>query len=129
MKRPPDTYSAPGANQQKVWPNLIDVRHKLSEAVSQFVHEVGRDNHGIREKNILSLLLPIGMDHSKIDAVFLAEMDDFGRQRGAVAHTSTNKSVKQGVDPKFELDRVNAIIRSIGKLDDELNIILEATKK
>ncbi|MFD0934343.1 HEPN domain-containing protein [Methylobacterium trifolii] len=124
MRPPPDTYSAPGENQRKAWPALIDVHEKLNDAVSQYIKQISVDNHGVREKNILSMLLPIGVDHKKIDGVFLTEIDDFGQQRGKAAHTSSAKFVQQEIDPKGEFDRVQKIINLLLPLDEELTAVL-----
>ncbi|GJE54427.1 HEPN domain-containing protein [Methylobacterium thuringiense] len=125
MKLPPDTYSAPGDNQKKIWPSLIDVNHRLNEAVSLFIKQISINNHGIREKNILGMLLPVGIDHKKIDDVFLTEIDDFGQQRGKAAHTSSAKFVQQGIDPKGEYDRLLKIVSLLLPLDEELDIVLK----
>jgi hypothetical protein len=124
MGPPPETLAPPTANQQKNWPDQIDIKHRLSDAISEYVRVALHENHGIREKNVLRLLLPIGVQQHQIDAVILADMDNFGRQRGEAAHQSFGGTVKQGVDPKAEYERVRLIVSGLASLDAALNSLL-----
>ena len=45
-------------------------------------------NHGIKEKNILGLLLPIRLSMSDINQTWLATIDSFGSDQGNTAHRS-----------------------------------------
>jgi hypothetical protein len=123
MRSPPDTLEAPSDNKRKVWPEQVDIAKRLSPVMADFNYYVRKENHGIKEKNLLSLLLPIGVDHSKLDPTFLADMDSFGALRGAAAHSSSRTSVRQAVDPAEELKRVEALmpgIESVNTLIDSL---------
>lgn len=124
MVEPPETLVAPSANKIKSWPALLDIEEKLIPIVSEFHSFVRRENHGIKEKNLLSLLLPIGLDAKKMDPTFLTEMDSFGALRGFAAHTSTSNSVQKAVDPAEELKRVMALIPGIRSLDAEVNSLI-----
>jgi hypothetical protein len=123
MSFPPDTLEAPSENKRKNWLAQVDIRERLSPVISSFHRLVRQSNHGVRESNILALLLPIGIEHSRIDPTFLAEIDSFGSLRGLAAHTSSRPSVRQAVDPEQELKRVDALkpgLEAIDKLIDEL---------
>ena len=56
----------------------IDIGQRLLSIIATFHHHVRNENHGIKERNLLSLLLPIGIAHGKIDPAFLADMESFG---------------------------------------------------
>jgi hypothetical protein len=45
-------------------------------------------NNGIREKNFLRMVLPLGIAPIDIDSAWLSTIDSFGVNRGEVAHTS-----------------------------------------
>lgn len=122
MSAPPDTLIAPSANKTKQWPSLIDIGEKLVPVTSAFHNFVRRDNHGIKEKNFLSLFLPVGLAHSKIDPTFLAGLDSFGSLRGQAAHSTI--SVQQAVDPAEELKRVEALLPGLEDLDSEIDKLI-----
>lgn len=125
MKLPPETISPPHNKKQSDWMALIDLRARLGDCVQQFVSGIRRNNHGIKEKNILSMLLPIGFDHKKCDPVFLTTMNQFGEQRGLVVHSSRSMYITQFVDPKAESDRVKSILVELNTIDRELDALLQ----
>lgn len=127
MARPPDTLTAPNDNKRKTWPDLLDIQARLEKASSEFIGRVLKENHGIREKNILAMLIPIGVD-SNIDNVLVTNLDNLGQRRGEAAHSSTSSQVRQGVDPKDEYERVTLILAGLGPVDSELDkLLLQAT--
>jgi hypothetical protein len=66
-------------------------------------------NHGVKQSDIMKLLLPIGFRPSDLDAVFVATLDSFGANRGEVAHTSIK--TQQQIDPQTELNTVSRLIQ------------------
>lgn len=126
MDAPPDTLEAPGENKRKIWPELVDISERIKPVLAAFHNFVRNENHGIKEKNLLALLLPIGVAHKVIDPRFLADMDSFGALRGAAAHTSTKTAVRQGLNPADELARVDRLKAGILALDDQIEQLLIA---
>lgn len=55
-------------------------------------------NHGIKKENILSLLLPIGIEKNDIDDTWLETMENFGSDRGKIAHKKI--SLQSFIDPE-----------------------------
>lgn len=125
MRLPPDTLEAPDANKKKTWPEQVDIAERLSQVITAFYKYVRIENHGIKEKNLLSLLLPIGVNNSKLDPTFLADMNSFGALRGATAHLSSRKSVRKAVDPAEELKRVEALMSGIESVDALIDSLVE----
>ncbi len=125
MALPPDSLAAPNDNKAKSWPALIDINERLIPILSAFHRLVRNDNHGIKERNLLSLFLPIGLDHQKLDPAFLVAMETFGSLRGQAAHTSTNMSVQQAVDPAVEHKRVSDLLPGLISLDTAIEAMLE----
>jgi hypothetical protein len=123
MALPPDSLEPPSDNNRKAWPELLDIGKRLTSVITAFNTFVRTENHGIKEKNLLSLLLPIGIDHSSLDSGFLADIESFGSMRGHAAHTSSRAAVRRAVDPREELNRVESLLDGITDIDillDEL---------
>ena len=49
-----------------------DIRERVSAAKDQFMRWVRVENHGIRERNVLKLLLPAGIREHEIETAWLA---------------------------------------------------------
>ena len=66
----------------------------------------------------MQILLPMGVESSKIDPGWLSTLDTFGINRGEVAH----KSIKayQQINPQDELNATQILLRGLKDLDDEL---------
>jgi hypothetical protein len=124
MAPPPSTLEAPGENKRKGWPAHVDIGQRLLPIIANFYHYVRNENHGIKERNLLALLLPIGVAHSKIDPAFLADMESFGALRGLAAHSSGKTTARHAVDPEAEQKRVLALMPGIAAIDSEIDVLL-----
>jgi len=105
---------------------LIDIGQRLLPIISTFYHQVRHENHGVKEKNLLAMLLPIGIAYDKIDPAFLADMESFGALRGQAAHASGRTAARQAVDPEREQKRVLALLPGIAAIDAEIDKLLAA---
>lgn len=123
MKAPPDSLESPSGNA-KTWSALLDIEQKLIPAMSDFHLKVRRENHGIKEKNLLSLLLPIGIDHKHLDPVFMTEINQYGSLRGLAAHSSTRSAVRQAIDPAVESRRIESLLPGIAAIDNLIEALL-----
>lgn len=125
MKKPPVCLAPPNSNKAKIWSEVISSNSRLEKSVSGFVRAVQHDNHGIRESNLLSILLPVGMESTELDPTLVADLDSFGRSRGEAAHSSTSGSrVRQSLDPKDEYRRVLELISGMRAIDHRLDELL-----
>lgn len=86
METPPDTLTPSQENQALALEKRVKLNKKIDSAISCFKRVVDQ-NHGLKESNLLALLLPIGIDSDDLDTVLLATMNTFGAQRGDVAHS------------------------------------------
>jgi len=77
------------------------------------------ENHGIKERNVLKLLLPVGIREHEIETAWLATIDSFGSDRGTTAHQSASKP-QALPDPKSELETVKAIVKGMIPIDRRL---------
>ena len=75
-------------------------------------------NHGIRERDILKLLFPVGITAQDIDPTWLATTSSFGHARGNTAHRSNQ--VDHPPDPKSEWDTVTQILEGLSDIDKAL---------
>jgi hypothetical protein len=97
---------------------LISLDERLDRVRHHHVGNVVRENHGLREQNILRLLMPVGVGSSELDPVWLADATSFSEDRGQAAHRSG--SVQQIPDPFIELRRVGALARGLAPIDKRL---------
>lgn len=87
MEKPPETKVPQNSNQAGIWSEKLTLSARITKAGNILNFAIER-NHGVKEKNILRLLLPIGLDADDIDNVWLATINSFGEERGMVAHKS-----------------------------------------
>ena len=113
-----------GTNQAKLI-ELAKFRKQITEKVEdiidlaqqQFIHRL-QENHGVREKNLRTLILPTGIDLDSLDQTWITDLDDFGKKRGDLAHLS--KSTTGAINPQDELNRIKALLRGLKALDEKL---------
>jgi len=121
---PPDTLSAPQPNQEKHWNSKIELEEKLRVAVNAF-DRVVKNNHGVKESNLLRLLLPVGIKPADLDPNLLSNISAFGENRGDAAHSSVvSVKTRQPPDPESEYNTVKALLADLIKLDECLDALL-----
>lgn len=117
----PVTKSPIQISQKQKWDRKIKLTGRISKCANSYRHVI-ENNHGIKEENLLKLLLPIGIEADEIDDVWLASMNSFGEERGSIAHTSgSNYRTTALPDPKTELDKINNILDGLKAMDILLN--------
>ena len=110
LDKPPDSVTPDQPSKSKALQEKLKFDEKRNNVSNSFEYLVIH-NHGIKEKNLLSLLLPIGINSDDIDIIWLQEMDNFGQKRGEFAHQSASKyKTEQPPDPKNELEMVNRLV-------------------
>lgn len=100
---------------------LIRLQDRIDKARNHHVNHVVRQNHGVREKNLLALLLPVGVTDGDLNKTWLATIDSFGRERGGTAHRSGR--TQQRPDPERELVTVLQIAEGLKDLDERLGAL------
>ena len=125
MDKPPDTLKKPSNVKQDNHDKRLEITEKINSAIKS-CKKVIKQNHGVKEKNILALLLPIGIDSDDLDPAWLADMNTFGEKRGLVAHTSaTSYMTIQTPDPANELNTVTQIKNELLRIDELINNLIE----
>jgi hypothetical protein len=74
-----------------------------------------RTNNGIAQKNVLALLLPVGVREVDLSPSWLQRMDAFGQHRGQFAHTSY--AAQTPPDPSDARRDVVEILIGLRRLD------------
>ncbi|MBD2629763.1 HEPN domain-containing protein [Trichormus variabilis] len=124
MDEPPETLS-PQRGSRTVKDEKIKIKKKIDLALANF-NRVINENHGLKEKNLLALLLPIGLDIRDLDTSWLATMNTFGENRGEVAHKSaTFYSINQQINPVDEVNMVKQIIQELLRIDELMNQLMQ----
>ena len=118
-------YLIPKPKDQKDWDNLVSPIKRIEKAISDYLEFVQSENHGIREKNLIALLIPIGLDLRTINPTLLDRMDSLGSRRGDAAHTSCGKALKVGVDPAIEKTDIEAVLAGMSEIDAKLDLLLK----
>ena len=94
---------------------IADVMRNVSNQFSNIIN----NNHGIKEKNLRSLLIPIGIDFDNLDQTWVTGMENFGALRGERAHTSA--TVSRAINPADELADVERLMVGLQLLDEKIN--------
>ncbi|WP_413173859.1 HEPN domain-containing protein [Anabaena azotica] len=125
MDKPPDTLNKTSRISQDEHDKRLKISKKIDSAINNF-RWVKDNNHGVKEANILALLLPIGIDSNDLDPAWLATMNTFGKERGIVAHTSaTSYMTVQPPDPANELNTVKQITQELLRIDQLINNLMQ----
>lgn len=94
-----------------------DTEAHLKAAGQGYNHQLG-SNNGVKEENVLRILMPLGLNGSDIDRTWLSTLDSFGTARGETAHKSIG--MHHPIDPKSEFDTVAVIIKGLKEIDKRL---------
>lgn len=108
--KPPTSLIAPPQKPAKPF------RQRLEDAANHFNRQVRVYNHGVRELNLLSMLLPIGLEIDEVDTTWLASLDSWARERGDFAHKSSGK-IGTRLDPAKEYAQVKLLMAGFKDLD------------
>lgn len=119
---PPSTLEPEQPTQKKEWPTRLLLAERAKKYVSDFVRTV-KGNHGIKEENLLSLVLPVGVPADALDPTWLAHCSSFGSDRGDAAHRSSSR-VSSVPNPEDERAKVSRILEGLATLDTELSKLL-----
>jgi hypothetical protein len=94
----------------------------VSKAINYYLDHLEK-NHGIKEKNLLTIFLPLGISHVDLDAQLVAACNQLAQKRGQFAHASFK--THQQVDPKTERDNIrHNILPELRNLEKRLKTLL-----
>lgn len=102
------SWKGAGCNSQLVDALVKHMDKKLRKEVKL--------NNGVKSRNIVELLQPLGLTGSHLDNLWLQTMDTYGEIRGGHAHNS--RRTTQPIDPKTEQDLIyKQILPELEKLE------------
>lgn len=109
------------AGQQPAFPDTsrLKVKEAIKEAVTAALKQyrtLQDNNHGVKEENLLRLILPVGVRRDDLEPLWITNLNEFGKKRGDVAHRSVG--VQQQIDPRTEWQVVTDLLDGLKKLDD-----------
>lgn len=104
---------------QKPSPSVMD---RVTSASNSFQYYVRVKNHGVKEENLMRMLMQLGMEVTDFDTAWLSTIDSWATTRGTYAHQSALK-VQQLPDPHEELRTVQSILKGFRKVDRSLELL------
>lgn len=100
----------------------IDTNQKVHMIISRFKQNVIDENHGIKEKNIRKLFVPLGIDFDLVDTAWISTLDSYGAKRGETVHTSAR--VQEPLDISTVINNVEIVKEGIKDFELLLNGLL-----
>lgn len=96
----------------------LTLEERLKGAKDAFNKYAIAANNGLKEENILRLLLPIGVPTDMIPEDWLHSINAWATGRGEYAHSATKVHVK--CDPKSEWNKIRDILDGFRRIDEFL---------
>lgn len=91
---------------------------RIKAARTDFYRYARNQNNGIKEKNLLRLLLPVGFSEDEFEAEWLSATETWATARGDAAHQAAKMQVQP--DPQNELKTVRLVLDGFRDLNDQL---------
>jgi len=95
------------------WANMT-IQDRVAKARDRYLTSLTK-NHGLKERNLFRILLPLGVHERDLSPTWLATMNSFGTARGETAHSA--KNVQTPPDPVAERQRVKQILHDLISVD------------
>lgn len=87
---------------------------RVNKAFTEYCRNVNAENNGIKEKNLLKLFLPIGIEINEIPDDLLIASNNYGVARGEIVHTT---KTKQNLTPEDALAAAEDILAQVKIFD------------
>lgn len=93
-----------------------DLSFRINKAVNAFINSIENRNNGIKEKDIVPIIIPLGLDYGRINQTLLNNLSSYGQLRGEVAHKSYK--VTKLINPSDEINTSNLLVTDLKDLDN-----------
>jgi len=110
-------YSLTIYNQRSFEGGQEDYITRISNSINSYKSNVNQNN-GIKEKDILKIILPIGYPYDEIDSTWITTLNSFGSLRGKLIHSSMSKIKNLIGYDYFDETILKIIIPGIRKIDN-----------
>lgn len=118
---PPETLAPPTGTSKSRWDIKLELLEKAKSSLNALKYAIDQ-NHGMKEQNVLRLLLPVGILPSQLDVTWLSTLDSFSQTRGTYAHRSSLQyRTTLSPNPQDELDLVRKILAGFRYIDNNMN--------
>lgn len=118
-------FSSAKFEGEKVLADLTN-ENRINKIIISFKDRIF-NNNGIKEKDLMKLLVPLGINFKELDSTWLSTIDSYCKSRGDIAHQSY--SVYAQLDRDTEKKNVDHIIEGIKKLDIKLQDLRNLEKR
>ncbi|MFC7381727.1 HEPN domain-containing protein [Sphaerisporangium rhizosphaerae] len=98
-----------------------DLTQRVDAARKNYLNYVIMQNNGIKEKNLLRILLPLGVREEDIDEQWLSTLEAWATARGELAHKSGKP--QRLLDPHVEFLTVQQLQKGFGDIDEVLESV------
>ena len=90
--------------------------YRVNRAVSHYLSSIN-SNNGVKENDLINMLIPLGIELDELDVTWLSIMDSFGAIRGNIAHNSVG--AQSVLDRNSEVQRIQQqILPGIATIDE-----------
>lgn len=100
-----------GKNSSKDERNL---NMRVQDAYTSYIKYINGANNGIKEKNLLHIFLPLGLEPSDFPEELLTTCDSYGSERGEIVHKTRTKQILQPAEVNQSAEN---ILKQVEKLD------------
>lgn len=97
--------------------DMLEPEKRISNIIKAFEDQISHNN-GIKKKDILKLIIPIGIKFDDLDETWLTTIDSYGNKRGKIAHNTF--SVQRPLDKRNELEETKHILDGLVDLDAKI---------
>jgi hypothetical protein len=104
----------------------LSVKKRIDNNIASFEALISQNN-GIKEKNLMKLFIPLGIDFQSLDQSWISTIDSYGSSRGDIAHKSY--SVQVQLDKTSEGKNVTIILEGIKELDIKVQKLRNLRKR
>ena len=94
-----------------------DLEFRIKDSYKAYNEYVRARNHGIKEKNVLAIFLPLGLTINDFDNNVLIALNNLGSSRGNIAHST---KAKQQISPPDAKATVKAMEGYLAVFDEML---------
>jgi hypothetical protein len=94
---------------------------RVRRIIGHFKTEVNQGNHGIKERNVIKMCFPVGIEQADLDPTFMNTLNSYATSRGATAHQSFK--AQQPIDPVTEVAVVSGLVIELEKLDVKFQML------
>jgi hypothetical protein len=113
-KTEPTSLLAPPQRQSPL------LEERVEKARNSLTYYAKTQNHGVKEENLLRLLMPLGVEAHEFDMTWLASINSWATTRGDYAHKSGTK-LQSLSDPQDELRDARNLLTGFKSIDRTLS--------